>query len=66
MVVEGSSWMEMEGRSRGFVDGVFCSLERGLSFFLSLSVSFSFSAVCVCIPPAKISADSGDNGFDAA
>lgn len=64
MVVEGSSWMEMEGRSRGFVDGVFCSLERGLSFFLSLSVSFS--AVCVWSPPEKISADSGDNGFEAA
>lgn len=64
MVVEGSSWMEMEGRSRGFVDGVFCSLERGLSFFLSLSDSFS--AVCVCLPPEKISADSGDNGFDVA
>ena len=64
MVVDGSSWMEMEGRSRGFVDGVFCSFDLGLSFFLSLSISFS--AVCVCIPPEKISADNGDNGFDAA
>ena len=64
MVVDGSSWMEMEGRRRGFVDGVFCSLERGLSFFLSFS--FSFSAVWVCIPPEKISADNGDNGFEAA
>ena len=58
--------MEIEGRSRGFVDGVFCSLERGLSFFLSLSVSFSAVCICEFIPPEKISADNGDNGFEAA